>query len=187
MPAGSSIPPPFSGYWAWVRDELKTKASEKWVSSELSSLRRMFDDTKTVATDARKIAEKPYICNQTKEIEKLKGWQDKVSNWKIPVIISIVALIISAAGQYFSLKDSVDDGNQDRALMQETLKKIEEQQAESSKVIEDIKRQDEQREKKRNEELREMFKDMTSEMRKEPKIFRSKRMKEKTAKVSDVN
>ena len=139
----------------------------------------MFDDTKATATDARKVAEKPYVCSQMREIDKLKEWQDKISNWRIPVIISIVVLIISAAGQYFSLKDGVEDGKQDRILMQETLKKIEMQQAESSKIIEDIKRQDEQREKKRNEELKVLFKNMTSEMRKEPRVFRTKTIKTK--------
>ena len=158
----TSIPPPSTGYWAWVRDELKVKADEKWVTSEISSLRRMFDDTKVTATDARKAAERPYVCMQEKEIEKMKTWQEKVTNWKIPIIISIVILILSAAGQYFSLKDGVEDGNQARAEIQETLKKIETQQTETSKVVEEIKQRDKLNAETRKKELRELLKEIIS-------------------------
>jgi len=159
----TSIPPPSTGYWAWVRDELKVKADEKWVISELNSLRRSFDDTKMTATDARRAAEKPYVCTQEKEIEKMKTWQEKVTNWKIPVIISIIILILSAAGQYFSLKDSVEDGNQAREEIQETLKKIEQKQIEASKVVEEIKQRDKQNEEIRKRELKALLKEVVSE------------------------
>lgn len=170
----TSIPPPSTGYWAWVRDELKVKADEKWVTSEISSLRRMFDDTKSVATDARKAAEKPYECIQRGEIEKLRNWQEKATNWKIPIIISIVVLIIGAAGQYFSLKDGVEDGNQARTQIQETLKKIEVQQTETSKVVEDLKYQDELNEEKRKKELRELLKEVVFEVQEKTPVKRTR-------------
>jgi hypothetical protein len=163
VPTKTSIPPPSTGYWAWVRDELRVKADEKWVTSELSALRRMFDDTKSTATDARKAAERPYVCMQEKEIEKMKTWQEKVTNWKIPIIISIVILIISAAGQYFSLKDGVEDGNQARAEIQETLKKIEAKQEETSKIVDEIKQRDKRNEETRKKDLRDLLKEIVSE------------------------
>lgn len=187
MPAGSSIPPPFSGYWAWVRDELKTKAGEKWVMSELSSLKRMFDDTQMTARDTKKIAEKPYVCTQKREIEKLKTWQDKVTNWRIPVILSIVVLILSAAGQYFSLKDGVEDGNEDRTAMQKTLEKIQDQQIETSRIIEDLKWQSEKNEESRDREMQLLFKKTTAKPKSEskPKVFRTKTVRTKTTKASN--
>jgi len=160
----TSVPPPSRGYWGWVRDELRSKADEKWVISEIKSLRRTFDDTKATATDARKAAEKPYECVQMKEIEKLRDWQYKVMNWKIPVLISIVVLIVGAAGQYFSLKDSVDDGNKDRQQVQETLKKIEARQHETSKVIIEMKLQAAENAKIRKEEMEDFAKQLADEL-----------------------
>ena len=149
----NSVPPPSTGYWAWVKDELMTKADEKWVEAELRNLRRTFDDTKVTATDAKKSAEKPYVCMKEKEIEKLKTWQEQVTNWKIPVIVSIVVLIIGAVGQYFSLKDSVEDGNEARMEVQETLEKIQAQQVQTSETVEDLKYQQEYRNEKQMQEL----------------------------------
>jgi len=158
-----SIPPPITGYWAWVREELKTKADEKWVISELKSLKRMFDDTKVTAKDAKTASEKPYRCSQEGEIEKLKMWQFKVTNWKIPAIVSIVVLVISAAGQYFSLKDSVEDGNQAREQVQKTLKVIEAKQDETSEIITEMKIQQARNEELRKEELEDFVKQVSSE------------------------
>jgi uncharacterized protein HemX len=168
----TSIPPPSTGYWGWIKYELKTKADEKWVISELKSLRRTFDDTKATATDARKTAEKPHECTQMKEIEKLKDWQYKVMNWKIPVLISIVVLVVGAAGQYFSLKDSVEDGNKDRQQVQETLKKIEERQHETSQIITEMKIQASENEKVRKEELEDFAKQLADELK--PTITRTR-------------
>jgi len=163
----ASIPPPITGYWAWVRDELKSKADEKWVISELKSLKRMFDDTKVTAKDAKVASERPYTCSQMDEIEKLKTWQFKVTNWKIPAIISIVVLVISAAGQYFSLKDSVEDGNQARVEVQTALEKIEAKQVETSEIITDMKAQISHQENKRAEDMRIWIKQVVSEVKDE--------------------
>ena len=165
--AKTSIPPPITGYWAWVRDELKSKADEKWAISELKSLRRMFDDTKVTAKDAKTVAERPYVCTQMREIEELKTWQYKITNWKIPAIISIVVLVISGVGQYFSLKDSVDDGNEARTEVQETLSKIEATQARTSEVITLMKEQISYSERQRSEDMKNLLQQVVSTMKDE--------------------
>lgn len=170
----TSIPPPTTGYWAWIRDELREKASEKWVTAEINSLRRTFDDTKVTAVDARRAAEKPSECIQRDEIEKLRNWQDSATNWKIPVIISIVVLVIGAAGQYFSLKDSVEDGRDARIEIQNTLQAIGEQQAATSQIVSELRAQDSQNEEKRKKELRELLKDVVSEVQEKTPARRSR-------------
>ena len=171
----SSIPPPFTGYWAWVRDELRTKANEKWVTSEISAIKRMIDDTKVTAVDARRSAEKPYICAQERTIEELRDFQKSLTNWKIPIIISVVLLILSAAGQYYTLKDSVDDGTEDREQVQETLKKIEQKQEETSKVVQEMKIREMRQDDELNEEIRVMFKEIVEELKDSDTSTRSRR------------
>jgi negative regulator of sigma E activity len=171
----TSIPPPSIGYWGWIKYELKSKADEKWVVSELRALRRSFDDTKSTVTDVRKVAEKPYECKQMKEIDKLKDWQYKVMSWKIPAVISLVVLILGAAGQYFSLKDSVEDGNQAREEVQKTLKHIQVQQAETSKAIVEIKEQATISEIERRRDMEDFAKQVAKELKPEPVPARATR------------
>lgn len=165
MPTKTSIPPPNNGYWNWVREELRSKANEKWVTSEISALKRMVDDTKVTAVDARKEAGKPYSCSQMKAIEELRDWQRGITNWKIPVIISIVLLILSAAGQYYTLKDSVEDGAEDREMFKETLIEIQKQQQETSKIVSDIQVRNEAKDEELNEELKEFFEELVEDLK----------------------
>ena len=108
------------------------------MDSELKSLGRVLEDTKTTATEAKNKAEKPHLCKQEIEIGKLREWQLKAMNLKIPLIISLLVLIIAAVGQYFTLRDGVDDAREDLILVRETLKEIKENREENSKIIEKL-------------------------------------------------
>jgi len=165
MGVESSAPPKSTGGWSWVQRALTEKADEKWVESEIKGVRDFLDDTKKIALKAKKVAESTHMCNKEEDIKQLKTFQYKLTSFKIPAIITVITFVIAAAGQYFTLKDAVEDGNQDQVVIQKTLKAIEQKQKDTSVVIEKMKTEDPRQDRKQNEELREMFREVLAEVR----------------------
>ncbi len=176
---GNSISsPPSSTSLSLFRNDLdrldREKANKDWVTSELKSLGKSLDNTSKIATEAEEKAGGQHMCVKEKDIEKLQAWHDKFMSWKMGGILALIVAVSAGIAQYFSLKDAVDDGAQDRIVMQETLKTIAADKVTVSKkaikeVVRDMTENErivsEKRNKKRNEEIRKLFKEVVAEVR----------------------
>jgi len=165
----SSAPPPPS--WSWVKNELDTKANEKYVDVKIDSLQKGLDETKKIALSARKKAGEHMCVKEssldkiTKDIEiqsaNIEGIRKTLDGWKtikIVVIIAIIGVIGAAFKQYYSLTGTVEGTTEKVEEVQVSVKKLENSQESLRVAFEGVKVEEEKKNKKQLKAIEDTIK-----------------------------
>ena len=168
---GSSLPPNAkSSSMSMLRENLGQKADEKWVKAKIDPLKEDIDETKKIALSARKKAMEPHECTQDEAIKDMmkaiNGWK----NVKILALISVGVVIVGVIGQFFALKDGVEDNQaaitdvqDDVAQVKGSIVQARIEVQEVKSIVEDDQKSKVKQDKKQIQEIKSVIKEALEE------------------------
>lgn len=136
LPSGSS-----SGNW--IRLELNKKSDEKWVEAKLEPVEATAKEAKNIALASK------------------RDW----GRIKLGAVISIVVLVVSGIGQYFALKDSVEDNQEDLVEVKTEVAGVKGEVKKVKAIVEESKKEQKESDKKQLEEIKSAIKGAMHEVK----------------------
>lgn len=163
--SGANLRPPNLDK-AWVRDELKLKASTDWVKSELNALRSLIQEQSRRADEMGKtlsIAEqnsRNHTCEKEAEILELKKWKNHASSAKIGAVLAFIALLAGGMAQYFSLTNSVTNTQVDVKEIKIDVQELAKSQRNLERTVSQQMKNDNEQSKNQLTEIKDLLEDV---------------------------
>ena len=103
------------------QSELDKKANKEWVEAKLEALTKDEAETRLIALSAKRSAQSPHVCSQTKTIEKLTAFMENVKTVKF---VSIIGLAIVVGGVVYQAKIQADRNDKTSVVVGEVKESV---------------------------------------------------------------